>query len=269
MTREVSVAETAFKGGGMDNGHGHCMWFLSPFNNSTQTADRLGNVLVPASSLTVGRKGADLGFADKSVSRHHATFIMEAVSIEDATNLEHRPKVVLKDNGSKYGTFVNGISAIDSMELKENDMVRLGSFQTTVQLVWKPCVVCRSSLNSADKKELFHAAVQWGFKVSKEWTPQCTHFYTQEIQWTDKLIKCLASACPVVSSAWLPHIVASFSPDPPSSIDYVPSLSAEFPIHLGVDLSPQPMRSCLFENMHFFVFDKAQASLSAVNPTYH
>ena len=72
--------------------------------------------------LTIGRsKDNDITIDDASVSRHHATIIQTARGI------------VISDNGSTNGTFVNGNRIHGEKALSTNDILKLG----TVLIPWR------------------------------------------------------------------------------------------------------------------------------------
>ena len=72
--------------------------------------------------LTIGRsKDNDITIDDASVSRHHATIIQTASGI------------VISDNGSSNGTFVNGNRIHGEQALSTNDILKLG----TVLIPWR------------------------------------------------------------------------------------------------------------------------------------
>ena len=72
--------------------------------------------------FTIGRsKENDIIIDDTSVSRHHATIIQTASGI------------VISDNGSSNGTFINGIRIQGECTLLPNDILKLG----TALFPWK------------------------------------------------------------------------------------------------------------------------------------
>ena len=72
--------------------------------------------------FTIGRsKDNDITIDDASVSRHHATIIQTASGI------------VISDNGSSNGTFVNGNRIHGEQALSTNDILKLG----TVLIPWR------------------------------------------------------------------------------------------------------------------------------------
>jgi hypothetical protein len=66
--------------------------------------------------ITIGRgQDNDITINDASVSRHHATIIQTSSGI------------IINDNGSSNGTFINGNRINQESVLKNNDILKLGS----------------------------------------------------------------------------------------------------------------------------------------------
>lgn len=87
--------------------------------------------------IRIGRsKDNDITIDDASVSRHHATIIQTASGI------------VISDNGSSNGTFVNGNRINQESVLKKNDIVKLG----TALIPWMNYVGFQEESNSLQTK---------------------------------------------------------------------------------------------------------------------
>jgi hypothetical protein len=78
-----------------------------------------GQRLEPRDGLTVGRQGCDVTLPHPQVSRHHATF-----HVRD-------DRVVVEDNGSRNGTFVNDERLDAPRGLVAGDLVKVG------ETVWR------------------------------------------------------------------------------------------------------------------------------------
>lgn len=75
-----------------------------PFALSAALPDgKLETHLLVAGETTFGRKGADICFEEKSVSRQHAKILIEP--LDAASQPATRPKVTVVDS-SKFGTFL-------------------------------------------------------------------------------------------------------------------------------------------------------------------
>ncbi len=80
-----------------------------------------GKVEVTRSETLIGRAlECDILLADRSVSRHHATILLTQAG------------PVLRDVGSRNGSWVNGLRVGTDRRLKSGDRVRLGCYLITV-----------------------------------------------------------------------------------------------------------------------------------------
>ncbi|KFM71605.1 Nibrin, partial [Stegodyphus mimosarum] len=78
----------------------------------------------------VGRKDATLLLAnDPSVSRKHAVLFVKhpEENLKDPTK---KPSLLLRDEGSKYGTFKNGARLTSEVDLEDGDIVKFGQFES-------------------------------------------------------------------------------------------------------------------------------------------
>ena len=83
--------------------------------------------------ISLGRsKDNDITIDDDSVSRHHATIIQSSSGI------------VINDNGSSNGTFINGNRINQESVLKKNDILKLG----TALIPWMNYVGLQEDSNS-------------------------------------------------------------------------------------------------------------------------
>jgi len=84
--------------------------------------DESGNATEISGEIKIGRgKASDLIVEDALVSRHHATVWMEGDTL------------MLRDEGSVNGTFVNHKQIYDPTELKEQDVIQIGDALLTVR----------------------------------------------------------------------------------------------------------------------------------------
>lgn len=87
--------------------------------------------------ITIGRgQDNDITINDASVSRHHATIIQTSSGI------------MINDNGSSNGTFINGNRINQESVLKKNDIVKLG----TALIPWMNYVGLQEESNSLQTK---------------------------------------------------------------------------------------------------------------------
>ncbi|KAL0075122.1 hypothetical protein F4703DRAFT_1935280 [Phycomyces blakesleeanus] len=202
---------------------------------------------------------ADITFSDKSISRKHASIIVDPVEHEHMGNIEFRPRVVLKDVGSKYGTKANGKSIKDPTVIENDTVMEFGTLDSAVKLVWKHLFVCRTSLGRNEKEELLEAGARLGFHITKDWDDNCTHLYVKEIRFTHKLIQCLVQLKPVVSTSWLAEFVSDTSTVFPDFEKHIPPLSSDFPLtQCAPNFLPSVNRTWIFNGLIFYIFGKEQ-----------
>lgn len=79
-------------------------------------------------------------------------------------NPSKRSSVILRDEGAKYGTFVNTskISAHQPYVLRDNDLIKFGTLTSLWRLAWFPIVICCSGLRSSEKERIYRAALELG-----------------------------------------------------------------------------------------------------------
>jgi pSer/pThr/pTyr-binding forkhead associated (FHA) protein len=81
-------------------------------------------ILVQGPEFCIGRDGTcDLCVTNMSVSRRHAVL------------MTYESKPVVRDLGSRNGTFVNGKIVRDECELRHNDTLRVGPLEYRVQIL--------------------------------------------------------------------------------------------------------------------------------------
>ena len=107
--------------------------------------------------FTIGRsKENDIIIDEASVSRHHATIIQTASGI------------VISDNGSSNGTFINGIRIQGECTLSPNDILKLG----TALFPWKNYI----NLNNSEVENSTRIVLD---------TPQTVANLSDQDQYTD------------------------------------------------------------------------------------
>ncbi|KAI9028810.1 hypothetical protein CLU79DRAFT_736193 [Phycomyces nitens] len=230
------------------------MWLLY---NVKEDPDQKPILLKPGKSYMVGRNDADISFTDKSISRKHASISVDPINHKPGAVF--RPEVVIKDIGSKYGTMANGESVKEPTSIEDNTIVKFGSLNSAVKLLWKPLVICRASVGRSEKEQLAEAASQLGFRITKDWDDSCTHLYVKEIRFTHKLIQCLVQLKPVVSSSWLAELMSDSSKTFPDFESNAPPLSSDFPMtHTAPNFLPLDQRTRVFNGLIFYIFGKDQ-----------
>ncbi|KAI9317986.1 hypothetical protein BX666DRAFT_2134438, partial [Dichotomocladium elegans] len=249
------------------------MWLLSLLNEQQHETNKR-YLLRPGKEYTIGRKGsfrkmagsrivanfkdiltdASIVFLDKSVSRKHAVIKVDSLSTRSVFK-DTRPKLLLSDQNSKYGTFINEKPLEHALYLNDRDIIRFGSMNSIVKLRWVPVVVCLSSMRMADKTSIAERAAQLGILLKREWDEHCTHLYMKEIDDTAKFFLCLIHARPIISEKWFDAILSIPEEDFtwPNG-DYLPVIKRGYDIQ-PEECEPNPRRSTLFNDLDFLFFD--------------
>ncbi|KAJ1965879.1 hypothetical protein GGI12_000451 [Dipsacomyces acuminosporus] len=224
----------------------------------------------PGTELAVGRKGTPLLVeGDHSVSRRHATITL---------TIGAQPKAEIKDEGSKFGVYVNGrrCGEKQTAEAKIGDNVTFGGQSSTFQLRDCPVSFCLANMSSMPGlSDISATASSLGIGITKD-VDSCTHLMTPALTVTSKVIKALVYGRWIVSPDYIhaiadmPMIIKVDSPTPSTvdrfvaSLGFLPVSSAPMvPPASPVDLSavswnPDPKRQALFTSKLFVFVDEPQ-----------
>ncbi|KAJ3021221.1 hypothetical protein HKX48_008987 [Thoreauomyces humboldtii] len=246
------------------------MWVLV---GTTEVTKGSSVWLQPGRAYTVGRKDAHIVLGlDKSVSRTHACItVSESLSPQDLGRVDVRTTVIVKDGGSKFGTFVNGsptkVDMQQGTEMKDGDTVAFGVNDSLFRLTHIPVTLCCSGMRSRPKAEVADLAHRYDMRMVKEWSLDATHLVVTNLRVTMKVVLALASGkTEVVSEEWV-HAFASLDPlrfKMPDVKRFLPPLQPEPDGALkieDVDFSPRPERAVLFRGVQFLVFSEPEMAV--------
>jgi pSer/pThr/pTyr-binding forkhead associated (FHA) protein len=168
-----------------------------------ETLDSEGNiilqVLLKGPTCRVGRHADNcLSFPhDKSISRSHAD-----LSIINK-------KLILRDLGSKFGTFLGANNDLkvdstkDPLELASGQVVRFGAVHSRVRFVRVTMSLCLTRLDKKEKEKVKAAASISGSKIVNA-AEDATHIITNSISGaTLKIITGLVLKKSIVTTDWL------------------------------------------------------------------
>ncbi|KND01503.1 uncharacterized protein SPPG_09105 [Spizellomyces punctatus DAOM BR117] len=233
------------------------MWLLV---GNTESCKEFSIWLQPGRSYTVGRKDSDIVLgSDKSVSRTHAVLsVSPPLDVDKLVHLDARTQVSVKDDASKFGTFLNGGAKriCGTEDIKEGDVVRFGVNESAFRLKYVPVVLCCSGLRAKQRGEINELARQYDFKSFKDWTSSCTHLVVSTLKITMKVVLALAHHRYIVGEAW----VRAFSkadpknfamPDPLQSLPVATDDSLDLS---KVSFAPDPSRAIVLTGHQFVVF---------------
>ncbi|KAI8580961.1 hypothetical protein K450DRAFT_235455 [Umbelopsis ramanniana AG] len=244
------------------------MWLLNEIKNGQETGQQ--RLLYPGKTYTVGRRDSTITIEDdKSVSRKHATVVVESTDYEtglqNVLNPSKRCSVTVRDEGAKYGTFVNTskVSPHQPHELRDNDVIKFGTLTSLWRLTWFPVVICCSGLRSAEKEQIYRAALELDIKISKAWVSDiCTHLYMKETRPTEKALLAIADLCPIISLSWIERMRENKDS---TNFHFPPVEEHQPPLNAVCDnvperpnFLPMPRRKTVFTDTTFYVFSEEQ-----------
>ncbi|TRY71064.1 hypothetical protein TCAL_16410 [Tigriopus californicus] len=238
--------------------------------------------LLPGLTYRVGRaQGHIICHKDASVSRNHALI---QVLAGEAEGSGARPRVEIRDQGSKYGTYV-GEAAIASTETSassagnslsldasspkgpktvsttENVRIKFG-FQTSIfMLKWTHLVCTGSSLNRTQKLELSQTLQYFPHaKFVTNWHRDVTHLVMNEVILTLKVVQALAKGTPIVTPLFFKDLKqCSISQQIlPDVANYVPKLVEKTLNPANISCKVDPNRKTLFQGREFVFCTRAQ-----------
>ncbi|KAJ1679675.1 hypothetical protein EV182_001567, partial [Spiromyces aspiralis] len=145
---------------------------------------------------------------DKSVSRKHATIIFEECKSEDVIDPDRMYRVVLRDERSKFGVFINDhrLEPGSQANLESGDEIMFGQQNSIFGLRNPEIVLCVSGLRDAVgalPEALVGLAQKLGVKLVNQWGPRCTHLVATKLKVTPKVVNALVANCPIVSVEYL------------------------------------------------------------------
>jgi pSer/pThr/pTyr-binding forkhead associated (FHA) protein len=121
------------------------------------------------------------------------------------------PEIVLTDH-STFGTFINEKKVEDFKKLKENDIIRFGTGNTSIyKLINEKLVVSTSSLRRVDQESgtIHQIMSKLGGYVLSEWHPSCQFLIMDKILTSIKAISILANQGYIVTIGYFKDLLKS------------------------------------------------------------
>lgn len=208
----------------------------------------------------VGRKDAGLLIAnDPSVSRKHAVlFVMHRE--ENLGYPSKKSSIFLRDEGSKYGTFKNGVKINKEEELDDGDVIKFGQFESEFRISYIPLVVTTSCLDVASKNKLKKSIHLLGGHLVSEWQPACNYLVMSEVKVTIKALCCLVSLKSIVIPEYFEELEKKLKSTativPPN--EFIPPIGESLIDKDKVSFDVNPIRKNLFKDKKFFFMDEKQ-----------
>ncbi|GFR25813.1 nibrin [Trichonephila clavata] len=222
--------------------------------------EHLENYIFVGEDFIVGRKDATLLINnDPSVSRRHAVIYVKHPE-GNLSDPNKKSSLFLRDEGSKYGTFKNGIRITSEVELHNNDHVKFGQFDSEFRIHSQPLIVTTSCLEISAKKSLRKTIHALGGSLISEWQPSCTHLVMTEVKVTVKAVCCLVSAKPIVKPEYFLELKKNLKDSATITLTnrFIPPIGEALIDKDVVSFDINLQRKALFKNKTFFFLDEKQ-----------
>jgi len=146
------------------------MWILEKYLDKTSVI-----VHTRGGKFIVGRRTkGTLEFDYKAVSRSHANFTFSYSSLDEVTDPNKRPKLIMQDT-STYGSWVNGkkLENKDCVELKDGDGVCLGvegRHSASFYVRWKPMLIVFTKAGTVEVQRQIcqEMAAHWTKSITRD-----------------------------------------------------------------------------------------------------
>ena len=224
---------------------------------------------------------------NKSISRHHLTLSVSTVGAGDGSNVAKKSTLSLKDEGSKFGTEVDGARVKgDTKVLSGNHHAfRLGNSDQTFHIRWQPVVftfslASKESKASKDPLGAFRSRLEHlDIKVVEPYIPGTVTHVVAGKRNTAKGLSALVNGRYVVSERFIDAVVEitsgtdlTFEEAPsrleedfdghwPNALDFLPARSKETTTGPPEQFLPDAARATVFEGYIFVFCDPAQFEL--------
>lgn len=208
----------------------------------------------------VGRKDSTLLISnDPSVSRKHAVLSVRHPE-ENIGFPSRKSSLFMRDEGSKYGTFKNGVRLTNEEQLSEDDIIKFGQFESEFRIYYEPLIVTTSCLDIVSKNKLKKVIQKLGGHLVSEWQPACTHLVMSLVKVTIKALCCLVSLKSIVLPEYFEELYeklkSSASTIPASR--FIPPIGESLIDKDSVSFDVNLQRKNLFKNKTFFFLDDKQ-----------
>ncbi|KAG9292428.1 hypothetical protein G9A89_015298 [Geosiphon pyriformis] len=211
--------------------------------------------------MALDAKGEFVNPQDETLSRHHATIVVQANTYELASHPDSRLKVWINDLGHSKGVFVDGVRLnIDIDErrvLQEGQIVEFGTAGFKFKLIYYPIVICWAVLPPKRLHRVQSYCIRTDVKFVTKWLKfKCTHLLMIKSYLSEFCTMALVQGRPIIDESWLKLI---------SSDNYLTQMEASFQLppehthcppvedpHDDVRLyHVNPRRAKIFGGVHF------------------
>ncbi|KAJ0396288.1 hypothetical protein P43SY_005400 [Pythium insidiosum] len=180
------------------------MWVLDVVNATTNSVDT--SFYLVAGEWSIGRKKCHFNFhSDSSISRTHALLRVGALSAEQLQDPTTRPALVLADQQSRFGSFVNQEQCFAERELKSGDLITFGAKRTVLRVRYQVFVLVASRILRANRARVNDTCRRIGMHLISTVSMDATHCIMDpgRIVATVKVLWALVYNQPVVTTPWI------------------------------------------------------------------
>lgn len=230
------------------------MWVLDVVNVASSAVEN--TFYLVAGEWSIGRKKCHFNFhADASISRSHALLRVGTLPLEQLKEPSSRPSLVLVDQNSRFGSFVNQEQCFNERELKNGDHVTFGAKRTILRVRYQVFILVASRIQRASRARVNDTCQKIGMHLIASESKDATHCIMDpgKIVATVKVLWALVYNQPVVCTPWIYAILErkSMSEPLPRCEEFLPT-DETMPSVAGNYL-PNPMRKTLYHR-HVVVF---------------
>ncbi|KAL6716660.1 hypothetical protein ACLMJK_006228 [Lecanora helva] len=231
-----------------------------------------------------GKTGAFQIKDEKSVSRQHLTLTVSNVKPGDTSLVHTRSEIGLKDEGTKFGTEIDGSRIKGNTKILKNEehTFKLGKSSHIFRIKWHP-VVFTFSLSSKDTKggkdplSTYRSRLEdLDIKVLIPYVIDATTHVVSSKRNTAKGLQALINAKYIVTDSYIDALVYATTPDNldeleslspleedfdanwPKPQDHLPAKSKEPSDRPAEDFAPNPQRNNVLEGYTFVFCDPVQ-----------
>uniref|UniRef100_K3WPU2 FHA domain-containing protein n=1 Tax=Globisporangium ultimum (strain ATCC 200006 / CBS 805.95 / DAOM BR144) TaxID=431595 RepID=K3WPU2_GLOUD len=230
------------------------MWVLDVMNTASSAVEN--TFYLVAGEWSIGRKKCHFNFqADSSISRSHALLCVGTLPLEQLKDTATRPSLVLVDQNSRFGSFVNQEQCFTERELKNGDQITFGAKKTILRVRYQVFILVASRIQRTSRARVNETCQRIGMHLIASESKDATHCIMDpgKIVATVKVLWALVYNQPVVCTPWIYAILKrkSLSEPLPRCEDYLPI--DELMPSITNKYLPNPMRKTLFSR-HVVVF---------------
>lgn len=230
------------------------MWILDVVSASSNAVEN--TFYLVAGEWSIGRKKCHFNFqSDSSISRTHALLRVGTLPLEQLKDTMSRPSLVLVDQNSRFGSFVNQEQCFTERELKNGDHITFGAKRTVLRVRYQVFILVASRIQRANRTRVNETCQRIGMHLIASESKDATHCIMDpgKIVATVKVLWALVYNQPVVCTPWIYAILGrkSLSEPLPRCEEYLPA-DEQMP-SMASNYLPNPMRKTLYHR-HVVVF---------------